>query len=83
MFPLIPLRLLPWITWGSQFTMVFWFMLIVLIALAVAVIVTAPRRALSTGAGSSSDQAMEILKERFARGEISKAEFDEMRRALT
>ena len=82
MFPFFPLRLLPWITWGSQFTMVFWFMRIVLIALAVAVIVTAPRRAVSQDARASTNQAMDILKERFARGEISKAEFDEMRHAI-
>lgn len=32
--------------------------------------------------GSRDDQAGQILKERFARGEIDKAEYDERRRAL-
>jgi putative membrane protein len=32
--------------------------------------------------GSGGDSATQILKERFARGEIDKAEFDDRRRAL-
>ncbi len=32
--------------------------------------------------GSSRDRTQQILKERFARGEIDKAEYDDRRRAL-
>jgi putative membrane protein len=35
-----------------------------------------------TGRTRSAGRALDILKERFARGEIDKAEFDERRRVL-
>lgn len=37
----------------------------------------------SDGQSSGSDDALEILKLRYARGDINKAEYDEMRRELT
>ncbi len=36
----------------------------------------------STSRNSSSDEAMEILKQRFARGEIDEAEFEQRKKLL-
>ena len=36
----------------------------------------------STGAHNSSDKAVGVLKERYARGEISKEEYDDIRQNL-
>ncbi|MDC1198895.1 SHOCT domain-containing protein [bacterium] len=66
--------------WGG------WFagpvMLILFIGLiVVAVVVTARLLGYEAG-GKSSGAALDILKERFAKGEIDKAEFEERRNAL-
>ncbi len=69
--------------WGHMFfggfmMLLFWATLIALIALAV-------RWVVSSGSGSwpsSRTTAKQILEERFARGEISKEEFEERKRAL-
>lgn len=37
----------------------------------------------SSGQNGGRNDALEILKQRYARGDISKAEYDEMRRDLT
>lgn len=37
----------------------------------------------SKGSGAQYEDALEILKKRYARGEISKKEYDEMRRDLS
>lgn len=62
-------------------------MMIVFIALAVAVIVPLVRWLVGSGrAGTATARpdktAIDILRERYARGEIDKAEFDERRRVL-
>lgn len=61
-------------------------MMIVFLAILVGLVVLAVRW-LGGGNGSTSpfggrQRALDILEERFARGEIDKAEFDERRRAL-
>ena len=52
----------------------------------IVVVVVMVLRGLGAGGGgqrsSSSNQALDILKERFARGEIDKAEYEERRRTL-
>jgi putative membrane protein len=61
--------------------MLFW--LAILIAI-VAGVVWFIRQGTLGGSGSAShrDQAIEVLRERYARGEISKEEFDRMRQDL-
>ena len=64
-----------------------WFMglimlLIVLAVVVVAVLIALKLAGVSGEGGSTSRSALEILQERYARGEIDKAEFDERRRTL-
>ena len=61
----------PWMMFGPMF-------LIVMMAICVLVMFFMMRRR-NNGSG---DSAAQILKERFARGEIDKAEYEERRRTL-
>ncbi len=63
-----------WMFFGT----VFWILLIVGIVLLVVWVV---QRA-SGGSDRSEESALEILKKRYARGEISKEEFEEKKRSL-
>jgi putative membrane protein len=76
---------------GWMFGMVWvWLLLILVLALVVAGAIVMFRGGGSSGPRSSqhpappaqSGQAEEILRERYARGEITREEYDEMRRAL-
>ncbi len=65
---------------GPIFMIIFWVLLIVLIVLLI-------RWLLSSGRGSNQDHgreesALEILKKRYARGEIEKEEFEAKKRDL-
>ena len=67
--------------WGWVFMLVFWVLIVVLIILLI-------RRLLSSGstpiAGPpQEDSALEILKKRYARGEINKEEFEAKKKDLT
>ena len=67
-----------WGLWGigmMLFMLVFW-------ALVVAGIVVAIRWLVQQGRGSRSDAALEILRERYARGEIDREEFLARKRDL-
>ncbi len=68
--------------WGSM--MIFGpLMMILFIALIVVIVVLAVRWLGGTGPAARAGRTpLDILKERFARGEIDKAEFEERRRAL-
>lgn len=58
---------------------IFW---ILLIAGAVLLVVWAVQKAAGSGAGRTEESALEILRKRYARGEISKEEFEEKKRDL-
>jgi putative membrane protein len=62
---------------GMMFMMLlFWILVIVAIVLAV-------RWLVGQSQGGRNDSAMEILRQRYARGEINKEEFDARRKDLT
>jgi putative membrane protein len=71
---------------GIFFTALIWLLIVGLGVWLITWLVTRNRHAASTNAGSISlpanDTAVEILKQRYARGEISKAEYETMRDAL-
>ncbi len=69
--------LAPWLGWvGPIAMMVFWVLVVVALALFIRYLVRGNRSAAREGS------ALEILKARCARGEISKEEFEEKRRDL-
>jgi putative membrane protein len=70
---------LGWIGWIFQFA--FWILIIVGLIFLIKWLIQASRGERSEGSRSGS-RAMEILRERYARGEITKEEFDRMKRDL-
>ncbi len=67
---------------GMWFGWLFWLVIIVLIAWGVITVVNSSR---SRGNGphfSPDNDALDILKKRYARGEISKEEFEKMKKDL-
>ena len=82
----------PWFNWGfGGFGSFWWIMPILMVlfwGLVTWAIIALIRRASWSGrccgdSSMSTDSAQEILKRRFARGEIGKEEFDEKKRELT
>ena len=70
---------------GSVMMIAFWGGIIVLVVLAVRWLGgsgPSSGHGMGHGTGSGGKPAVDILRERFARGEIDKAEFEERRRAL-
>ena len=68
-----------WGAWGIGMALVmflFWALVIVGVVLAI-------RWLLTQGRESRADRALEILRERYARGEIGKEEFEARKRDLT
>lgn len=68
--------------YGMFFTLLIWMLIIGLVVWFVTWLVSRNRHNAVTNAGSisapASDTAIEILKQRYARGEISKAEYETM-----
>lgn len=68
-----------WGAWGfGMMIMMFLFWVLIIVAVVVGI-----RWLLSQGKGSRSDSALEILRQRYARGEINKEEFDSKRKDLS
>ena len=61
--------------WG--FGLIIWVLLIVGIVIGIKWLIS------SSGSGVHSTTALEILKQRYARGEIDKAEYEDKRRSLS
>ena len=70
-----------WWMWGAG-GLVMMFMMLVFWGLVIAGIVLAIRWLVSQGHGRAHDSALEILRERYARGEINREEFEGRRRDL-
>ena len=67
-----------WGVWGigmMLMMLLFWAVVILAVVLGI-------RRLVSQGKASRSDSALEILRQRYARGEINKEEFDAKKRDL-
>lgn len=72
-----------WMIGMGLMMLLFWGGLIALVVLAVqALSRSSSRRSANEQEAATGKTALEIVKERYARGEISKAEYEEMRRDL-
>ena len=65
---------------GGIFMIVFWILVLVGLVFLIKWLVQSTGR--SQAEGGSCNRALEILKERYARGDIDKAEFEEKRKVL-
>ncbi len=65
--------------WGHWIAMVLFWGVLIFVAV---VAVRALSRRSDNGAGSGTRSAMDVLKERYARGEIGKEEFEQKKRDL-
>lgn len=70
---------LGWLLFGGAFALLFWMVLVAMIVVAI----QAVRPSDSGKIVPSSGSPLEILQVRYARGEISKDEFENIRRTLT
>lgn len=67
-----------WLGFGGGFMWLFWLLIIV-------VLIAVAKMAMGTGTGSSAprdESPLDILKKRYARGEIDEEEFEKRRREL-
>jgi putative membrane protein len=67
---------------GGIFMIIFWILIIVGLVFLIKWLVQSTRGHSSPGWTGSSSTALDILKERYARGEIDKQEFEEKKRDL-
>jgi putative membrane protein len=65
---------------GGIFMLVFWILILVGLVFVIRWLVQATSK--KGDSGQHGSRAMEILKERYARGEIDKAQFEDMKRDL-
>jgi putative membrane protein len=74
-----------WSSWGIGMMLMmflFWAAIIVAMVFFIRWLVTAGHRGHQAFAGHGPESALDILKKRYARGEISKEEFQDMRKEL-
>ena len=64
---------------GMLFGMVFWIILVVGIVFLVVWVV---QKAIGTGPAGPNESALDLLKKRYAKGEITKEEFEEKKRDI-
>jgi len=67
---------------GGIFMIIFWIFIIVGVVFLVKWLAQSPRGHSSPGRTDTSPKAFDILKERYARGEINKQEFEEKKKDL-
>ena len=67
---------------GGIFMIIFWVLIIVGVVFLIKWLVQSPREHSSSGRTDTSSRALDILKERYARGEINKQEFEEKKKDL-
>jgi putative membrane protein len=65
---------------GGIFMILFWVLILIGLVFVIKWLIQSTSRARNNG--QSGDRALEILKERYARGEIDKAQFEDMKRDL-
>ena len=66
---------------GGIFMILFWILILIGLVFVIKWLIQSTSRARNNG--QSGYRALEILKERYARGEIDKAQFEDMKRDLT
>ncbi|HID51826.1 MAG TPA: SHOCT domain-containing protein [Anaerolineae bacterium] len=71
-----------WMLFGGLMMILFWGGLIALIVLAVRGLTGVGSSTVTPAPASASNSALRILQERYARGEITKEEYEDMRRDL-
>ena len=74
-----------WGSWGMGMMLMmflFWAAIIVAIVFFIRWLVTAGHQGHQAVTGHGAESALDILQKRYARGEISKAEFQDMRKVL-
>jgi putative membrane protein len=71
-----------WMFFGGFMMILFWGGIIALIVLAVRGLTGSGSSTVNSAPANTSGSALRIVKERYARGEITKEEYDEMRRDL-
>jgi putative membrane protein len=74
-----------WNSWGIGMMIMmflFWAAVIVAIVFFIRWLITSSQAGSSASGTPHADSALDILNKRYARGEISKQEFDDMRRAI-
>ncbi|MBI5566104.1 MAG: SHOCT domain-containing protein [Chloroflexi bacterium] len=67
---------------GGIFTILFWIVIIGLGVWLISNLVSRTNNQSPSSSGTAPESALDILKKRYARGEITKEQYDEMRRDL-